>query len=319
MDTPAPAKIDRRTIIGLGATLAVVLAIVGIILALYFTHNLGNSSSSSSKPKGLPYYAQQLPVPLRPKTGSAAAGSYGSANAGVPGALAAAQDGPTQTPAFKNMQASLAKARAAQDASIAAYRCTDAPTGLSAVHPALRASMDQTGTLPKLIQTVTGDSLGHVMHTSAKPTALDAAFDDGNLHMYDPEAAREIDRAMKASAPASFNFTDEQAQQYKTEQMARALMLEANPDPSVDDVLGSASVMIATRDMIRRAINMESVLAMEAVSCQAPLRFQYLGPLERPPLPLPVVDPFIAEGTITPGLENYLCEVGCGRPLLGGV
>ena len=314
-----------KTKLSSGAYAAIVLGIlllgVGVVIALYLTGVFGDYKNNQQKKVSTGgAYAQRAPVPLRPRNGAmgtqgpnrAPPQGYGTGNtSGV--------QGPPETQTFQKMQADLARARAAQDESVSAYRCAAAPSGLSAVDPGLAAALDQTGTLPKLMHSIQGDSLGHVMTTPAKPTAINGAFHDGDLHLYDPKAANEVDLALKASTPSNWNLTDAEAQAYKTEQMARAIMLESNPDPSVDDVLASASVMIATRDMIRRAINTESQLAIEAVSCQAPLRFQYKGPLERTPLPLPIVDPFVGEGTITPGLENYLCEIGCGRTIVGGV
>ena len=304
-----------------GITIGVLL-IVGIVVVIvlwqlkvgaFGSSGSGSSKGGSSKKAGVktsvPQSLFRSDVPLRPKAGTLAAAAAGGA-AGIP-------EGPTQTDTFKQLQSDFARARAIQDASIVASRCAVPQTGTAPLDPELLAAVDQTGKLPKVMASVAGDALVHAMPSAGAPISLAAAFGDGadgDLQRWDPQAHAEVSAALEASKPGNFHMTDEEATAAKNKALLQAIQLESNPEASVDDILNATSVMVATHNQIRRAINMQSQLAMEAVPTQMPLRWLYSPPLGTPATPLPAANPLAAEfGPMTPGLENYLYEISCGQ------
>ena len=302
-------------LIGVAGIVVLILWLTGVI----FKSNTSNDSSSQPAPSKatLGGYASNTPRPLfsdkkptvRPKVAEAIQSITGNAPDAV------------KAPALPaDLANSLARAQAAQNASMAAARC-DAPSmALTPIDPAILASVDQTGNLAPVNQTIAGDVLGHVMHSLAKPADLASAFHDGNLQDIDPEGHAELTRALQATAPSSWNYTLAEAQEHKANALARAVMMEANPEPSLADVLEADSVFVATREQVQRAINTQSQLQLEAVNCGPVNRFLYkYQDMCRQGTPLPILSPYEGEGTVTPGLENYMCETSCAREIVGVV
>ena len=212
--------------------------------------------------------------------------------------------------------------RAASDAARQTWIDARAACGMSGTVPltsaataALAAAADQTGRLPKVIASPDGDMMLHAMPGSARLNSLDSAFHDGDLAIYDPEAAAQMDRAMASTGvPATWYLSEAEAEERKNKALIQAMLLEGNPSASVEDVLAAEPTMIATRAMVMRALSAQSE-ANASIQLAPAQRFFYAGDLTRSAVVAPAMSPFLSEGMITAGQENYLQSLMCGASL----
>ena len=158
----------------------------------------------------------------------------------------------------------------------------------------------------------------HAMPGSARLNPLDSAFHDGDLAVYDPDAAVQFERAMASTGvPSSWLLSEAEAEERKNKALVQAMLLEGNPSASVEDILAAEPTMIATRAMVLRALSAQSQLNSE-MKVALPRRFLYQGDLTRPAVPVPMFAPTAADGMLTPGQENYIISTMCGQNLLAG-
>jgi hypothetical protein len=215
--------------------------------------------------------------------------------------------------------------RAASEAARQTWIDARASCGVSGTVPltpaateTLAAAADQTGRLPKVFASPDGDMMLHAMPGSARLNALDTAFHDGDLAIYDPDAAAQFERAMASTGvPGTWYLSEAEAEERKNKALVQAMLLEGNPSASVEDVLAAEPTMIATRAMVMRALSTQAQLASE-LQVSMPQRFMYTGDLTRPAVVATSISPLIGEGLVTAGQENYIQTLLCGAGLRAG-
>jgi hypothetical protein len=223
---------------------------------------------------------------------------------------------PNNAAATNDLNNAINRARATQDNSQTRATTPYTPSSVqvamtSAGAAAAIGQADQTGLLPPLIQQTTGGTMAHSMKTNMKVAALQTAFDDGDLAMYDPEGAAQLDKALSLTGlPETFRMDDVAYEARKNAEILRTLELTGAADPSLEQVLASGTPFLATQSLLKRAVDAQGAIDRMGIIA-TPQRFLYSNPGYRQATPAPTMSPVVTEGTITPGQEYYLMQTGC--------
>ncbi len=168
--------------------------------------------------------------------------------------------------------------------------------------------------MQSVIATTEGKSLSHAGKTTINNTgALDSAWADDSSHLlrkFLPEEADKLDKALSMSATPSAFYNDDATHEVRRRtEMIKAMLLEGAVDPSIEDVLGTASPFQASRNMLLRAVTAQDQLDRTMVN-RPPTRFLYQNPLWREATSVPTMSS-IVQDNMTPGQQYYLQSISC--------
>jgi hypothetical protein len=281
----------------------------GRVAALAAVGSAAGSASPPSSRHQTPHGQGSNSVPLTNSTqwrdGSSAAAATPSSSRSQPEGLSRALNAVNQSAAQSQagyVPAAPAPARAALAAATTAA-ATAAPGSLP------------SPTVAPVRGHVSGPSHVHQHKTGIANVGQVHAADawtESDIRKYSPSTADALDKAMSfTGASAAWNLDASQEKARRVDAIKKAMFLQGRVNPTLAEVLEASAPMVATQDLIKRAVAAQTAVDRSAV-LQPALRFLNANQLYRAPTPAAVMSP--PQDGMTPGQENYYMQIACNSP-----